>query len=114
MVQCEDTKIKDSVRRQLFIKSLNRLTYKAILTLFDKMARKREYTGKDIYTVEEIKDKKIEKKTTYYLIKWKNYSDKHNSWEPEENVSEALIAGYESCSKPGPKTSSDEKGEQGN
>ncbi len=44
------------------------------------------------YEVEKILDKKVNKKKggIYYLIKWKNWSDKYNSWEPYSNVKNCL------------------------
>jgi hypothetical protein len=38
------------------------------------------------YTVECIKNIKIIKRKKYYLLKWKDYPSKFNSWEPEENL----------------------------
>ena len=41
----------------------------------------------DIYDAEYIVDKKVNKKgKTLYLVKWKNWSSKANTWEPEENI----------------------------
>lgn len=34
------------------------------------------------YEVENIIDKKIEDGNTLYLVKWKGYTEKSNSWEP--------------------------------
>lgn len=36
----------------------------------------------DTFIVSKILDKKIEKGKTYYLVKWKGFADKHNTWEP--------------------------------
>uniref|UniRef100_A0A6M2DFS2 Putative heterochromatin protein 1-beta n=1 Tax=Xenopsylla cheopis TaxID=163159 RepID=A0A6M2DFS2_XENCH len=41
---------------------------------------------KNIYMIEKIIKKRILKGETQYLIKWLNYSNKYNSWEPKENV----------------------------
>jgi hypothetical protein len=41
---------------------------------------------RDIFTVERILGKKIKKRKTFYLVKWFNYSDNYNTWEPEENL----------------------------
>jgi len=44
------------------------------------------------FDVEVILDKKIDVKEGkfYYLIKWKNYSDESNTWEPLSNLTNCL------------------------
>lgn len=46
----------------------------------------------DEYEVEAILDKKVDKKKScvLYLIKWKGWSDKYNSWEPYSNLDNCL------------------------
>jgi Chromo (CHRromatin Organisation MOdifier) domain len=50
--------------------------------------------GQPEWEVEEILDSRWYRCKIQYLIKWKGYSDTHNSWEPKENVNvpELLIA----------------------
>jgi hypothetical protein len=38
------------------------------------------------WEVEQILDRRLYRHKKQYLIKWKGYSDVHNSWEPEENI----------------------------
>lgn len=45
--------------------------------------------GEPQYEVEEILNSKLERGKLYYLIKWKGYTDEHNTWEPEDNVDRA-------------------------
>ena len=48
------------------------------------------------YIVEKILDKRIEeRKTVYYLIKWKGYGDEDNTWEPKLNLGSEMIKEYE-------------------
>ncbi len=47
--------------------------------------------GKREYEVEKIINSKIVKGVTYYLIKWKNFSKRYNTWEPENNLYCPLI-----------------------
>src|SRR6266850_2764714 len=51
--------------------------------------------GQPEWEVEEILNSRRYRRKLQYLIKWKGYSDAHNSWEPEENVTApALLAAY--------------------
>lgn len=47
-----------------------------------------------IFTVEKILDHKVGKRGSLYLIKWKNFSNKHNTWEPPCNCHPSLISEY--------------------
>lgn len=38
------------------------------------------------YTIDEILEEKVEDGVKYYLVGWKGYGPKDNSWEPEENL----------------------------
>ena len=42
--------------------------------------------GFEEFEVERILDRKMVKDKPYYLIKWKGYSELHNSWELEDNL----------------------------
>src|SRR5258708_17586580 len=44
--------------------------------------------GQEEWEVEGIVNRRFfgKKKTKQYLVKWKGYSDAHNTWEPEENI----------------------------
>nr|CDS28714.1 chromobox protein 2 [Hymenolepis microstoma] len=39
-----------------------------------------------IYTVEKLLEKRVRMNRVEYLVKWKNWNDKHNTWEPEKNI----------------------------
>jgi hypothetical protein len=47
--------------------------------------------GQPEWEVENILDSRRHRRKLWYLIKWKGYSDAHNSWEPEENVNAPVI-----------------------
>jgi hypothetical protein len=39
----------------------------------------------DIFEIERIMGKKIEENNVFFFVKWKGYSNKHNTWEPATN-----------------------------
>jgi hypothetical protein len=41
----------------------------------------------EIYDVEKILDSKVSRGTTMYLVKWLDWDDVHNTWEPDSNLS---------------------------
>jgi len=41
------------------------------------------------YEVEAILDTKVQKKERYYLVKWKDWPEDYNIWEPEANCEHA-------------------------
>lgn len=48
-----------------------------------------------VFTVERILKKRKRQGSTEYLVKWKNYSTKWNTWEPEDNILDrALIVAF--------------------
>ena len=52
--------------------------------------------GGDIFYIEKILGKKMIKGKAHYLIKWQGFSDKHNTYEPEENIfNKTLILNFE-------------------
>jgi hypothetical protein len=51
--------------------------------------------GQEEWEVDQILDKRTHRRKAQYLIKWKGYSDAHNSWEPVENIwAPALILAF--------------------
>ena len=42
--------------------------------------------GDQVFAAEALTRKRIKGGRTEYLVKWKGWSTKHNSWEPEENI----------------------------
>lgn len=51
----------------------------------------------EIYEVEEIVDRKLENNLVYYLVKWKNYASKDNTWVAKEDIfnCQEMIDAYE-------------------
>lgn len=71
--------------------------------------------GEKEYVVESVVDKRKGKKGgVEYLLKWKGYSDKDNTWEPVENLDcPELIAAFEEKIKKQPKSSTSSKSRAG-
>ena len=42
--------------------------------------------GEELYEVEKILKRRVVKGKFQYLVKWKNYSNEENTWEPESNL----------------------------
>ena len=52
-----------------------------------KAQSKLSSSGEELYSVEKILDKRIRKGgRAEYLIKWLNYPESENTWEPENNL----------------------------
>ncbi|CRK87373.1 CLUMA_CG001175, isoform A [Clunio marinus] len=49
-------------------------------------SKKKNEDEQDIYFVEKILDKQEIDGEIYYLLKWAEYDNSHNSWEPYENI----------------------------
>lgn len=49
-----------------------------------------------VYAAERIMKKRVRTGKVEYLVKWKGWSTRHNTWEPEENIlDERLIDIFE-------------------
>lgn len=49
--------------------------------------------GEQVFAAEEIKQKRIRNGKVEFLIKWKGWSNKHNTWEPEGNILDTRLLG---------------------
>ncbi|XP_015926024.1 chromo domain-containing protein cec-1 [Parasteatoda tepidariorum] len=47
--------------------------------------------GPNVFTAQCIKKKRIRKGKVEYLIKWRGWSQKHNTWEPKENIIDSQL-----------------------
>jgi hypothetical protein len=51
-----------------------------------------ELEEEDEWEIEEVKEEKSIRKTTYFLIKWKDWPSEYNQWVPEEDMENARDA----------------------
>uniref|UniRef100_A0A8C8S280 Chromobox 4 n=1 Tax=Pelusios castaneus TaxID=367368 RepID=A0A8C8S280_9SAUR len=69
--------------------------------------------GEHVFAVESIEKKRVRKGRVEYLVKWRGWSPKYNTWEPEENILDPrLLIAFQNrerqeqllgCRKRGPK-----------
>uniref|UniRef100_A0A1E1XRU2 Chromo domain-containing protein n=1 Tax=Amblyomma sculptum TaxID=1581419 RepID=A0A1E1XRU2_AMBSC len=56
--------------------------------------------GERVFAAENIQRKRIRKGRVEYLVKWRGWSHKYNTWEPEENILDGrLLEAFESSQK---------------
>lgn len=59
---------------------------KQIRTGFQQNIQVMNDVDDNVYEVERLKSHKKKKDGMYYQVQWKNYSEKHNTWEHEKNL----------------------------
>ena len=56
----------------------------------------------NVFKVEEIREKRTTGKKIEYLIKWEDWPEETNTWEPRRHINAASIAAYEGLPPPPP------------
>merc|ERR1712080_28868 len=69
-------------------KSGRREINKSVLMLFfDKIIKmEQKNLGEMVFAAERINKKRLRQGKIEYLVKWKGWSPKYSTWEPEENI----------------------------
>ncbi|KAI9562709.1 hypothetical protein GHT06_010163 [Daphnia sinensis] len=71
-----------------------------LISEFENEKNIEEKPSEELYTVEQIMDKRIVKGKVEYLLKWKGYDHSQNTWECKENMEcPELIAAFEKLKK---------------
>ncbi|ODN04527.1 Chromobox protein 6 [Orchesella cincta] len=56
--------------------------------------------GDRVFAAERIQKKRVRKGRVEYLVKWKGWSMRHSTWEPEKNIlDQRLIDAFERCQR---------------
>merc|ERR1712020_478192 len=53
--------------------------------------RQEHQLGDQVFAAEAITKKRLKKGKTQYLVKWKGWSPKYSTWEPEENILDSRL-----------------------
>ena len=75
--------------KKIKIKGKNPINYggQIVKSKTEKASQKTE----ELYLIEKL----LKKKGSKYLVKWKNYPEEQNTWEPQSNIPEAIIKYFE-------------------
>lgn len=87
---CQQEKLRFSpeTNQYLLYQTLKKVGPYVAQKLVTKLVERGEISWEEDedWEVEQILDHAVEEGTDYYLIKWKNWSHAHNSWEPKDNL----------------------------
>lgn len=87
LCQKQNLKLSTETNQYLVYLTLKKLGPFVAQKLISKLVEKGEiHWEDDQWEVEQIQDHCVEDDEDYYLIKWKDWSNAHNSWEPKKNL----------------------------
>lgn len=58
------------------------------------LMKPKHYQDDDVFEVEEIRDTKMRRGRSLYLIKWSGYDSSDNTWEPANNINADLVRDF--------------------
>lgn len=82
-----ETKIVNLMRAKSLLEARNKQLQKGVEEQVAAKKRDEDESDDDnVYEVEKLLNHKVQNGVRFYLVRWKGYSEKHDTWEKESNL----------------------------